>query len=176
MRMGSINRIMSGWYTGAHWMLGDSIKKAFAGIPTMLQEMGLESTPENERAVRILGYNRMEITEESIAQIKDWDAEVNTLIDRMKPATVLGMIRDGINPLEHTVTELNEMLANRGMTAAQEEESYSKFLWRLDKTNGITAEERQSYIGILSSVASSAERRSCGGWCGGSIRSADGSV
>jgi len=40
------------------------------------------------------------------------------------------------------------MLANRGMTAAQEEESYSKFLWRLDKTNGITAEERQSYIGI----------------------------
>ena len=49
----------------------------------MLQEMGLESTPENERAVRILGYNRMEITEESIAQIKDWDAEVNTLIDRM---------------------------------------------------------------------------------------------
>ena len=114
----------------------------------MLQEMGLESTPENERAVRILGYNRMEITEESIAQIKDWDAEVNTLIDRMKPATVLGMIRDGINPLEHTVTELNEMLANRGMTAAQEEESYSKFLWRLDKTNGITAEERQSYIGI----------------------------
>lgn len=128
--------------------LGDSIKKAFAGIPTMLQEMGLESTPENERAVRILGYNRMEITEESIAQIKDWDAEVNTLIDRMKPATVLGMIRDGINPLEHTVTELNEMLADRGMTAAQEEESYSKFLWRLDKTNGITAEERQSYIGI----------------------------
>ena len=114
----------------------------------MLQEMGLESTPENERAVRILGYNRMEITEESIAQIKDWDAEVNTLIDRMKPATVLGMIRDGINPLEHTVTELNEMLADRGMTAAQEEESYSKFLWRLDKTNGITAEERQSYIGI----------------------------
>lgn len=128
--------------------LGDSIKKAFAGIPTMLQEMGLESTPENERAVRILGYNRMEITEESIAQIKDWDAEVNTLIDRMKPATVLGMIRDGINPLEHTVTELNEMLADRGMTTAQEEESYSKFLWRLDKTNGITAEERQSYIGI----------------------------
>ena len=90
----------------------------------------------------------MEITEESIAQIKDWDAEVNTLIDRMKPATVLGMIRGGINPLEHTVTELNEMLADRGMTAAQEEESYSKFLWRLDKTNGITAEERQSYIGI----------------------------
>ena len=60
--------------------LGDSIKKAFAGIPTMLQEMGLESTPENERAVRILGYNRMEITEESIAQIKDWDAEVNTCL------------------------------------------------------------------------------------------------
>ena len=111
--------------------LGDSIKKAFAGIPTMLQEMGLESTPENERAVRILGYNRMEITEESIAQIKDWDAEVNALIDRMKPATVLGMIRDGINPLEHTLTELNEMLADRGMTAAHEEESYSKFLWRL---------------------------------------------
>ncbi|MFQ7671782.1 MAG: DUF6240 domain-containing protein [Clostridium sp.] len=108
---------------------------------------GLESTPENEEQYAFLVITAWN-TEESIAQIKDWDAEVNTLIDRMKPATVLGMIRDGINPLEHTVTELNEMLANRGMTAAQEEESYSKFLWRLDKTNGITAEERQSYIGI----------------------------
>jgi len=40
---------------------GDSIKKAFANMDSLLSEMNIESTEQNQRAVRILGYNQMEI-------------------------------------------------------------------------------------------------------------------
>lgn len=129
--------------------LGDSIQKAFAGIPEMLREMDLEDTKANERAVRILGRNQMEITEDNIELIKAWDSDVNRMIRQMKPATVLDMIRKGINPLDSTVEELNAILENSDYSEALDtEEKYSKFLYHLEKNEEITQAERQSYIGI----------------------------
>ncbi len=44
--------------------LGDSLRKAFDHADTLMKELGIENTEENARAVRILGYNSMEITAE----------------------------------------------------------------------------------------------------------------
>ena len=73
----------------------DSIQKAFASVPNLLKELGMEDTNANERAVRILGYNGMEITEENVLSVKEYDAVLNRVIDNMKPSTVLEMIRQG---------------------------------------------------------------------------------
>ena len=54
---------------------------------------------EHTRAVQILGYNRMEITEENIAQIIEYDRAVNDMLAACHPNAVLSMIRDGINRL-----------------------------------------------------------------------------
>ncbi len=129
--------------------LGDSMKKAFESIPSLLESMGLEDTEANERAVRILGYNRMEITEESIGEVKVFDAKVNQMLSGMKPVTVLELIRRGENPLETPLDELNEKLKTineeKNVTG---EERYSKFLWMLEKDGQISEEERSGYIGI----------------------------
>ena len=50
--------------------MGDSIRKAFANVDDILQDLGYELTEENRRAVRVLGYNRMEITPEHVEEIK----------------------------------------------------------------------------------------------------------
>ncbi|MBR4781162.1 MAG: hypothetical protein IK014_07385 [Lachnospiraceae bacterium] len=130
--------------------LGDSIKKAFAGsVDSLLTANGLDVTEGNRRAVRILGYNSMEITAESIEEIKYFDAKVTGLIDKMTPPVVMTMIRDGINPLECTIDELDEkvssILKEQGNTA---EQKYSEFLVRMEETNSITQNERNAYIGI----------------------------
>ncbi|MBP5178854.1 MAG: hypothetical protein J6066_04715 [Lachnospiraceae bacterium] len=130
--------------------LGDSIKKAFAGsVDSLLTANGLDITEGNRRAVRILGYNSMEITAESIEEIKYFDAKVTGLIDKMTPPVVMTMIRDGINPLECTIDELDEkvssILKGQGNTA---EQKYSEFLVRMEETNSITQNERNAYIGI----------------------------
>lgn len=128
--------------------MGDSIQKAFANVDDILQDMALPLTEENQRAVRILGYNSMEITARSIAAVKEADAQVQSIVEKMTPAATLQMIRDGINPLEKTFTELEEYFAALPEEYSESAESYSRFLYRMEQTEEITPEERESYIGI----------------------------
>ena len=55
--------------------LGDSIRKAFSNVDDILTDMSLDKTLENQRAVRILAYNRMEITAENIERVKEADKQ-----------------------------------------------------------------------------------------------------
>lgn len=128
--------------------LGDSIRKAFANVDEILTDMGLETSDENRRAVRILGYNRMEITPEQIETIKDADLSLRRVIEKLTPSSVLGMIREGKNPLEMTVPELEKTLDEAEKDPAQSQEKYSEYLCRLERADEITPEEKESYIGI----------------------------
>ncbi|MDE7477653.1 MAG: hypothetical protein K2M91_06845, partial [Lachnospiraceae bacterium] len=114
--------------------LGDRISKAFRNIDDILNDLGLETSESNKRAVRILGYNRMEINEDNINAVKQADSQVTDVISKMTPATTLQMIRDQKNPLEMTMEELEEYLNSNGQDPAQDAEKYSKFLQRLDRT------------------------------------------
>ena len=128
---------------------GDSIKKAFANMDSLLSEMKIESTKQNQRAVRILGYNQMEINEKSIDQVKAYDQQVTMLMENLHPAVTVKMIKEGINPLEMPINELNQTIdrikEEQGITS---EEKYSTYLRKLDKENALTGEERSAYIGI----------------------------
>lgn len=128
---------------------GDSIKKAFANMDSLLAEMNIENTEENQRAVRILGYNSMEINQEAINQVKAYDQEVTAMIKNLHPEVTVRMLREGINPLGMSINELNQTIDRikdeQGITS---EEKYSTYLRKLEKADIITAEERKAYIGI----------------------------
>ncbi len=128
--------------------LGDRISKAFGNIDDILTDLGLETSESNKRAVRILGYNRMEINEDNINAVKEADSRVTGVISRMTPATTLQMIREQKNPLEMTMEELEAYLDSKDADPARDAEKYAKFLQRLDRTHNISAEEREAYIGI----------------------------
>ncbi len=128
--------------------MGDSIRKAFRNVDDILEDMKLETTDENRRAVRILSYNRMELSAENIQAVKESDTELRSVIEKMTPAVVLQTIRDGKNPLEMTVPELNDYLDSMEYHKEQEVEKYSRFLYKLDKNKEIDAQERSAYIGI----------------------------
>lgn len=129
--------------------LGDSIEKAFQSIDSILQDLDIEVTGDNERAAKILGYNRMEITKDSIMEMKAYDSKVSTLIERLHPAVTVELIKKGINPLNMPIDELNNQIQEiRDELGISKEEKYSTYLWKLEKENGITEEERKSYIGI----------------------------
>lgn len=136
------------WMTAAREDLGDSIQKAFANVDDKLEDLGMELSEENRRAVRILGYNRMELSKENIETVRESDAQLHRVIDKMTPAAVLQAIRDGKNPLELTLAELDKYLDSIPYTREQESEKYSKFLYKLDKNNAIDEQERTAYIGI----------------------------
>jgi hypothetical protein len=128
---------------------GDSIRKAFANMEPLLSELNIENTEQNQRAARILGYNQMTISQENIDKVKAYDLQVTNLIQKLHPAVTVRMIKDGINPLEMPINELNQTIdqikEEQGITS---EEKYSTYLRTLEKQNGISAEERKAYIGI----------------------------
>ena len=128
--------------------MGDSIQKAFRNVDDILQDMGLELTEQNRRAVRILGYNSMEITPENILAVKDADLDIKKAVERMTPAATMEMIREGVNPLEMTIAELNEYFDKKDNEPGEQALKYSKYLYKLEKNHEITENEREAYIGI----------------------------
>ena len=129
--------------------LGDNIRKAFRNVDDILADLGMDATEENQRAVRILAYNETEITSENIAKIKAADEEIQRTFKNMTPAVVLEMIREGVQPLDINISQLND-IANRIKENINDDsnEKFNKFLWKLEKNNQISDEERTSYIGI----------------------------
>ena len=128
--------------------LGDSIQKAFRNVDDILNDIGLEATEANQRAVRILGYNQIEITQESVAEMKAADEQVQRVFRNLTPATVTEMIRRGIAPLDMDFSTLNATAEQiKRETGANDERGFGEFLWKLERTEGISQEERASYIG-----------------------------
>ena len=127
--------------------MGDSIRKAFANVDDILEDMGCELTEENRKAVRILGYNHMEINEENLLRVKEAYQAVDQVIRKMTPAATLQMIRDGVNPLEKTLPQLREYFDGQPEEYQEASERYSRFLCRLEKNNEITEQEREAFIG-----------------------------
>lgn len=129
--------------------MGDSIQKAFESVDSILEDLGLEQTESNQRAVRILAYNNMELTKENITSMKSYDAQVNDLLTSMRPEVTVELIRDGIHPLEMSVNDLTEKA--REIAKEMEptsEERFSEYLYKLDQKKMLSTEERNSYIGI----------------------------
>ncbi|MCI8543756.1 MAG: hypothetical protein HFH95_10660 [Lachnospiraceae bacterium] len=128
--------------------LGDSIDKAFASVDHILKDLGVELTDENRRAVRILGYNQMEVNLSNLDAVRDADRQVQGVLEKLTPAATLKMIRDGFNPLEKSFGELEQYFKTLPAEYKKEADSYSRFLYGLERNNEITPEERESYIGI----------------------------
>lgn len=130
--------------------LGDSLKKAVQGsTDDIIKALGLEGTDEDKEAIKVLAANNMDMTKENVEIVKSVNAMINNLIKNMKPETVLNMIKDGVNPMNASIEEVNEYLTEANDKASKDnEEKFSKFLYKLDRTNGITKEQRKQFIGI----------------------------
>lgn len=130
--------------------LGDSIQKAFRNVDDILNDLGMELTDENRRAVRILGYNSIDITQDSVLTMKAADEEVQRVFKNMTPAVVTQMIKRGINPLEINFTSLNqeaESIKSEEL-GGEDNRKFSEYLWKMEQNHEISEEERSSYIGI----------------------------
>lgn len=128
--------------------LGDDIKKAFSNIDDILKEQGMEINENNKKAVRILGYSEMEITKENIIDISEKETMLNRVINKMNPENTLKLIREGINPLEIGMEELEAKLDEMGRDSISVAGNYASFICKLDRAGKISEEERNSFIGI----------------------------
>ncbi len=128
--------------------LGDNIAKAFRNVDDLLEELNIEVNDKNRRSARVLGYNSMDITPESVEAVGEITDDLDTLTENLTPRAAAYLIRNGINPLNTDIRELNEQLEaiNDELNAKSYNEKYSEYLWKLEKKGDITKEERDAYI------------------------------
>ena len=129
--------------------LGDSLQKAFQNVDDILSDLSLDTSEENERAVRILAYNSLSITTDSVTVIKAADAEVQRAFQNLSPAVVREMIKQGVNPLDMNISDLNVKAEEiKESIQGDDSERFGEYLYKLEQNNGISEEEREAYIGI----------------------------
>ncbi len=126
--------------------LGDSYAKAFSNVDKLLDELGMEVNGANQRAVRILGYNSIEIIRQSVTAVREIATELDYLIDNMTPKTAMQLIKEGINPLEDNIRDVNAMLESINEKNGKDEENMGRFLWNLEKKGEVTEQEKSDYI------------------------------
>ena len=129
--------------------MGDSISKAFQNVDDILKELQIETSESNRRAVRILAYNSTNITEENIKQIESIDEQVQRAFSDMTPAVTLEMIKRGISPLDMSMSDISDTARQiKSENHDERDEKFSEFLWKLEKKNEISEEERDFIYSI----------------------------
>ncbi|MDD6844465.1 MAG: DUF6240 domain-containing protein [Clostridia bacterium] len=128
--------------------MGDSLNRAVeSSAQAMLNDMDMEDNSQNRQAVAILAKNGMDITRENVINIRELKSTLDSIVDNMKPQTVLNMIRDNVDIMSADIHAVNQYLKEE-YSDISSASAYSTFLYKLDRTNGITSEERQQFIGI----------------------------
>ena len=128
--------------------LGDSMKKAFSNVKDILSSLDIEDSEDNESAVRVLGYNSIEINKENIMSTKASLLEVRNTLNLLRPGTVASMIRNGINPLEMSLSDLKETAQKINNENYNPEESFGKFLFKAERSGELSEDELSAYKGI----------------------------
>lgn len=129
--------------------LGDSIERTFDQIEPILNELELEATPSRIEAVKILARNGSEITTESILEIELLNEKVTRITTQMNPHMVVEMIKSGVTPLELSINEMLDKMAEYEEEFGETEgEKISRLINELDQSSALEADERESLIGI----------------------------
>lgn len=132
--------------------MGDSLNRAVeSSAQAMLNDMDMEDDSQNRQAVAILAKNGMDITRENVINIRELKSTLDSIVDNMKPQTVLNMIRDNVDIMSADIHAVNQYIKEE-YSDISSASAYSTFLYKLDRTNGITSEERQQFIGIYKMI------------------------
>ena len=134
--------------------LGDRLNRAVeASTDYVIKELDIDNTEQNRRAVRILAYNQMEVTVERLERVKEVDAAVNNIFEKMTPDIALDMLRDGVDIMD---TGLDELLAEVEQRREEKErintKKFSEFLYEMDKKGAVSGEEREQYMALYTIV------------------------
>ena len=129
--------------------LGDRVEKTFNQIEPILEDLNLEVTPKSIEAVQILARNEMPLTIENILQIQIVQSKVETITTRMNPHMVISMIKSGITPLDLDMDEMLEWMGRfEEVFGETGSEKISRLIVELDASKTLTAQERESLLGI----------------------------
>ncbi len=129
--------------------LGDHIQKAFANVDAILEDLQLEITTYNQRAVEILGRNNMEITPEHIQQIKRIDLPLQELQGKLMPQHIVSLLKDGKDMMSMPLGDLLEQVKQQDKDYEENTiDRMIKSLHHLLKDDELPKQTKDAVVGV----------------------------
>lgn len=128
---------------------GDSFAKVRQQIAPLLESLEIEPTEQNIRATAIISKNNIDLTEETLMQIKQIDERINNIYNRLHPTIASTIIKDGLNPLEMHIDELKAYIDKFDNLFGKDiGDKISTYILQMEESNSITEEEKKSMVAI----------------------------
>jgi hypothetical protein len=111
--------------------------------------MGIAATSEHVKAAFILSKNKMDITSEGLHAVKEIDAKITAIADRLHPLIAAHMIKEGLNPLEMHADQLLAYIKRFNFDMGESgAEKTARYIRELDKNRAIDSDTRKTMIAI----------------------------
>jgi hypothetical protein len=134
--------------------LGDTIEKAFSNVDAILEDLSLENTRFNQRAVEILGRNEMSISQENINKVKVLDLQLQELMERLVPEHVKELVENKVDILNEPIEALLKFTMDKeGEILSNRQEQVAKSLYHLFQKEDLTNEQKNNLIGVYRMIS-----------------------
>ncbi|MCL2187142.1 MAG: flagellar hook-length control protein FliK [Defluviitaleaceae bacterium] len=128
---------------------GDSFAQVKTQFSPLLTEMGIASTDEALKAAFILSKNKIDVTEANLQTVKEIDAKITAITNKLHPMIAATMIKEGLNPLEmhadQVLSYIKQFNYDMGESGA---EKISRYIREMDENKAIDGDTRKTMIAI----------------------------
>jgi len=128
---------------------GDSFAKVKGQFAPLLEGMGISATSENLKAAFILSKNSMDVTTENMGAVKEIDAKITSISNKLHPMIAAHMLKDGYNPLEmhadQVLEYINKFNYDMGENGA---DKISRYIMEMDQAGTLDGDTRKGMIAV----------------------------
>lgn len=133
--------------------LGDRFEFALTKADHLLKDIQLDASPENLRAVEILGRNQIEITPDHVEKVRTIDVQLQRLFQVLKPEYARQLIRENVDILHEPIQELIrkvEVIENE--YRIEPEEKLARALHTIMESNKHSDQEKEALISVYKMI------------------------
>ena len=128
---------------------GDSFGLVKKQLAPFLEGLGISPSDENIRAASILSRNEMDVTEESILQIRNMDSKLTRIQATLHPNIAASMLKDGLNPAEMHVDDVLAYIDRfQGRYGDDINDKLARYIMELDESEAIGPDMRKAMTAI----------------------------
>lgn len=128
---------------------GDSFRKVEEQVDALLENLGIQISPENVKAAKSLIRTGQDVNDENIEAIKAINNKIEKVADGLHPMIGAQMIRENFNPLtEHIDTVGAYIDRYHEIYGEPPVETMEKAIFHMDKNKELTKSERDSLVGM----------------------------
>jgi hypothetical protein len=128
---------------------GDSFAKVKGQFAPLLEDMGITATSENLKAAFILSKNNVDVNTENLGAVKEIDAKITSISNKLHPMIAAHMLKDGYNPLEMHADQVLDYIKKFNYDMGENgADKISRYIMEMDNAGTLDEDTRKGMIAV----------------------------